>query len=102
MPSKVPVEEPEIDMDESEFDMDDSAMMGGPPPERKEYLWATNLEGNINLEEYTELKNTFRKRTIQVRGRRQRRRAGHFQIVRSRRRCQRKARHRTFRCRREF
>lgn len=46
MPSKVPVEEPEIDMDESEFDMDDSAMMGGPPPERKEYLWATNLEGS--------------------------------------------------------
>jgi len=33
-------------MDESEFDMDDSAMMGGPPPERKEYLWATNLEGS--------------------------------------------------------
>lgn len=51
MPSKVPVEEPEIDMDESEFDMDDSAMMGGPPPERKEYLWATNLEGKINSKE---------------------------------------------------
>ena len=45
MPSKVPAEEPEIDMDESEFDMDDSAMMGAPVPERKEYLWATNLEG---------------------------------------------------------
>lgn len=51
MPSKVPVEEPEIDMDESEFDMDDSAMMAGPPPERKEYLWATNLEGKINSKE---------------------------------------------------
>lgn len=52
MPSKVPVEEPEIDMDESEFDMDDSAMMGGPPPERKEYLWATNLEGKVYYVEY--------------------------------------------------
>jgi len=41
------MEDPELDMDESEFDMDDSAMMDGPPPpERKEYLWATNLEGS--------------------------------------------------------
>jgi len=50
MPSKVPMEDPELDMDESEFDMDDSAMMDGPPPpERKEYLWATNLEGENKI-----------------------------------------------------
>ena len=72
MPSKVPAEEPEIDMDESEFDMDDSAMMGAPVPERKEYLWATNLEGFLFLFDppFYFLSRTC---TIQIRGRRQRR-----------------------------
>ena len=79
MPSKVPMEDPELDMDESEFDMDDSAMMDGPPPpERKEYLWATNLEGENIKSKNAILTIEFRKRAIQVRGRRQRRRAGHF------------------------